>query len=525
MAASFPTTIPAIQRVLPTDLMNASGKEADVLHNKLCDEVEALATVVGVTGSVVAGTVEARLAELQATSSIYGWQTFTPDGIGWDYDLYPIAPSITRVDGRRRVGSAGITPEALFDLFSTARTSPVTTYYVGPSGLNTNTGLSPSQKFLTLNKAVTSGNATGSPYKVYADASLYPRSSTFSGTGSTQITQDAAFIAVGGKVVCSPCDQFSAPSLGSTYTNCYEIALTNVERVLDLTRRSKNGRYDELTNVATAALCNVRPGTWASVSGTVYVNRSDGLAVTYANTRLLRTAMCMGISSQVSVFLGSEDGEGSWEFQGSDWASSIRVNVPSASPGANDAIVISDASFCHSGGLVSTAGRCVEISSYPGLVALFGCSATGSKTDLFNMKNNNNFAPPPAILTVNCSGVDTGEYPGTSCNAWTLHDNVVGIDIAGYYEGGAGGTIHNIGTTKAALVGTYVGMDRGDVDHGGTIYSTAIRAADTATIDCYAVSVWQPQGMAYHADDTSVVRLFGDCTWPARYSGNVSVVS
>lgn len=69
MAASFPTTIPAIQRVLPTDLMNSPGKEGDVLHNKLCDEVEALATVVGVTGSVVASTVEARLAEVQATSS------------------------------------------------------------------------------------------------------------------------------------------------------------------------------------------------------------------------------------------------------------------------------------------------------------------------------------------------------------------------------------------------------------------------------------------------------------------------
>jgi len=523
MTTLFPGALDDFTNPLGTDGLAAGGHAA--MHGNVHDAIEAIETVIGTSDGIDPTSLTARISAVEAAgSSVYEWQTFTPDGIGWDYEVYPIAPAVTKIDGRRRRGSAGIAPEALFDLFSTARTSPTTTYYVGPTGIDTNTGLSPSAKLRTLNKAVLLGNATGAPYKVYADAALYPRSYTFSGTSSTQITQDAAFIAVGGQVVCTPCDQFATPSLDATHTNCYSIALANVERVLDLTTRSKIGSYKELINVATAALCNVRPGTWASVSGTVYVNRADGLAVTYSNTRLLRTAMCMGINTEVSVFLGSEDGEGCWEFQGSDGVCSIRINVIAPSPNAQKAFVINSASFCHAGGLVSTGGRCLEVSTYPGIVALFDCRATGARTDLFNMKNNNGAVPPPALLTVNCVGVDTGEYPGTSCNAWTLHDDCIGMDIAGYYEGGAGGTIHNIETSRAALVGTYVGMDRGDVVHGGSIYPTAIRAANTAAIDCYSVSVWQPAGMAYHADNTSTIRLLGDCTWPARYAGDVSVV-
>ena len=66
MAASFPTTLPTIQRVAATDRRNAPGKEGHVLHNKIADEVESLAAVVGVTGSVVPGTVEARLADVES---------------------------------------------------------------------------------------------------------------------------------------------------------------------------------------------------------------------------------------------------------------------------------------------------------------------------------------------------------------------------------------------------------------------------------------------------------------------------
>jgi hypothetical protein len=69
MAADFPASIPVIVRVLPTDMMDGAGTESDVLHNDLADEVEALATVLGVTGSVVPTTVEARITALQSSAT------------------------------------------------------------------------------------------------------------------------------------------------------------------------------------------------------------------------------------------------------------------------------------------------------------------------------------------------------------------------------------------------------------------------------------------------------------------------
>ena len=63
MAASFPTTLPTIQRVNAKDRRNDPGKEGHALHNRLAEEVEALAAVIGVTDSVVPGTVEKRLSD------------------------------------------------------------------------------------------------------------------------------------------------------------------------------------------------------------------------------------------------------------------------------------------------------------------------------------------------------------------------------------------------------------------------------------------------------------------------------
>lgn len=66
MATSFPTGLDAIQRVVATDLRNAPGKEGHVLHNNLCDAVEALQAKVGVDGSAVAASIDARINAAEA---------------------------------------------------------------------------------------------------------------------------------------------------------------------------------------------------------------------------------------------------------------------------------------------------------------------------------------------------------------------------------------------------------------------------------------------------------------------------
>jgi hypothetical protein len=65
MATSFPTGLDAIQRVGATDLRNAPGKEGHVLHNNVCDAVEALQAKVGVDGSAVSTSIDKRLADVE----------------------------------------------------------------------------------------------------------------------------------------------------------------------------------------------------------------------------------------------------------------------------------------------------------------------------------------------------------------------------------------------------------------------------------------------------------------------------
>lgn len=65
MAADFPTTLVTIQRVLPGDRQDAPGKEGDLLHNQICDELEALQAKVGIDGSAVATSIDKRLADVE----------------------------------------------------------------------------------------------------------------------------------------------------------------------------------------------------------------------------------------------------------------------------------------------------------------------------------------------------------------------------------------------------------------------------------------------------------------------------
>lgn len=77
MAADFPTTLVTIQRVLPGDRQDAPGKEGDLLHNQICDELEALQAKVGIDGSAVATSIDKRLADVE--DAAIGAQTTADD--------------------------------------------------------------------------------------------------------------------------------------------------------------------------------------------------------------------------------------------------------------------------------------------------------------------------------------------------------------------------------------------------------------------------------------------------------------
>lgn len=434
------------------------------------------------------------------------------------------APGLTKTYGWLEwVAGGKVTPESLFDFFSVARSAPTNTYHVGPSG-NDSTGNGTSgTPYRTINKAITVGNAAVAPFKVLVSAGAYSRLQTPAGNTSTKPTQDCAIIASGGRVVVGSWDDYSAPSADVTYTNTYSFATTNVDRVLDLTRLDRFGKLVELRNVPTAARCNVTPDSWALVSGTLYVNRSDGAAVTNANTRVLRQTGVVQLDGAVNVFFGGASGNDGFDFMGGQASGLFDAQTSSPSATAH-AIVAANSTFRFAGGVTGTSARAANLESINGVCAFFNCGADAAATDGYNLHNTNS-AASAGLITVNCTGYDNGRGTQTSCNGWTNHDISWGLDVAGDYQGNHGGTARSVNAAVAHFAGAYIADDMGDITNGGSIPPTAFRVDDTAEYWLDGCRVKMPAGgypaVAYSAG--SKIHL-SRCQFGGLPSGGVGTV-
>lgn len=63
---AFPAALDTFPNILSTTLENDTGFEHDVVHNNEAAAIAALQAKVGIDGSAVAGTVDKRLATLEA---------------------------------------------------------------------------------------------------------------------------------------------------------------------------------------------------------------------------------------------------------------------------------------------------------------------------------------------------------------------------------------------------------------------------------------------------------------------------
>lgn len=406
-----------------------------------------------------------------AISSGWGLTTWAPSTVNLYDD--PIAP----------YGSIGITPEALFDKFSTARSAPGVTYYVNFStGSDANNGLTSGAALKSIGKATALANAGGVPALVYVAAGSYARTWNPNNGFSGQ-TVDMAFVATGGRVITGTWDDFTAPSVDGTFTNCYSYAVTNVDRVVDRLNLNQYGNYVEFLNVPTAARCNATPNSWSLVSGTVYINRADGAAVTIANTRVYRgTSRIWQLNgaTQTSLYLGGQTDADGFDLEGGSTNGALDV-LFTGKPASEKAIIAKNCSFKYAGGISGTAARCVSVDSLHGLAAFFNCRADASQTDAFNFHDSQSISAVSRAITVNCSGYDMGRAGQTSCNGWTNHEDHIGIDVAGVYRDGQGGLCRSVNSSKAWFVGTVCRNDKGDLQvSGGTVYPAAFNTQDTA---------------------------------------------
>jgi len=260
---------------------------------------------------------------------------------------------------------------------------------------------------------------------------------------------------VGGKAISAICWATGITislDTGTTYT----ATRSNVTRVVDTLNRDAYGEYTELTYVATLTECRATPGTWTnnSLNVSVWVNRSDGIAVTTGNTRVYLS----GVSNGRNPTSGNLVVEGLDFEHGNQGAFRCTGN-------SSGVCVFIDCGF-------KWAGR--ESSPTDGLQALniaavycVRCNASNNTKDGFNYTET---TVDPVGVTIDCVAYSNGRTGSTGNNGLTYHDGCKGIDIRGNYEDNAGANIAiTDDETHLWCIGTVCRASRGDVIYGGTV--------------------------------------------------------
>lgn len=426
-------------------------------------------------------TKQASLAQLLAPGAA---TVSVPTALGWDSVNYGFTATLQDIPGTvRSVARVSVTAETIFNAKSTALTAPGATFWVDTStGIDTNAGTQ-AAPFKTFGKALNAANTAAVPTLIMVKAGVYDRTTDY-----PVIAVDVAFVAYGGRVQAGCFNNVGTPSRDATYTNCYSYSLSSVNRVVDLANLNEHGNYTELVNVSTAALCNTTSNSWANVSGTIYINRRDQAAVVTANTRVYRAAVrTITSSTDLSLYMAGQTAADGFDFEGG--SGGVLQSYIASGTGVEKAIVARNCTFKYGGGVTDQAANGVSMDGVKGIVYFENCRADANVKDAYNYHNGRG-ASKCLLMTVNCTGFDNGRY-GQSCNGWTTHETVVGIDLAGYYLKNRGGTVRSIGTTKSWLCGTAVENDLGDLALGGVTLPTAFQVDDTAQYWCERTKVLQ----------------------------------
>lgn len=460
-----------------------------------------------------------KINEIDAKTSGYaslGYPIFRPSGLGWDEINCSFSGSITDLAGSpRSVAAIDIRPRTLFDVVSNARIAPGASFFVDyVAGSDTNPGTSVSP-FKSVWKAVLSANSAGVPTLITVIANpgsglgggSYPRSNNFWYNGGAGVTPtvDIAFVAKGGRVNVGTHDDSNVAVRDTTYTNCFKITVANCNRVLDIANLNRFGNYNELNKIGTTtpaiAICNTTPDSWCIVAGVLYINRADQQNVSNQNTRFYRPGTSnLSIRQPVNIYLGGLTDVDGFDLEGGSLLGVLDYQPSPSTPGTiRKVIAAENCTFKYGGGYTENLAKGVAIDSLTGISSFSNCRADANWTDGFNFHNNYS-ALGMFALTVNCSASDNGRPGSTSNNGWTTHENIVGIDIAGYYEGNRGGTVRSINATKSLLIGTTVKDDWGDLYANGQISPTAFQVDNTAEFWCDRTKViMAASGNAYVA--------------------------
>lgn len=435
-----------------------------------------LAAIDTQTRAALLDVIGRRFQPLVGPRVIYGT---IPNALGWSQSLCPVVPSMkVGADGSLR-GSIGLDARGVFGRFSQALVQSQYEFWVSGSGDDTTGDGSKGNPFRSIVKAIgtiNGGSNNNSGNRIILDCTgtdgewaWHSEFSQVRGT-STGLQKVAAFIAYGGRPMVGPWLRLASnvPVTDTTWTNTQSLTYTKTTeppiRVLDKQQVNANGTWTDLDRVATPALCNTTDNSWCYEPGEqkLYINRVGLQAVRDDNTVVLlhQRGLQFGAPAPHVYFEGID-------FIGGRGAGgTILTRSPD---GVQRAVVANNCRFMYPGGVPYGSGtsnedaNCVTVAQLNGLVAFFDCEVVGGMKDGVNIHASGGTFNT-YLLTVNCRGFDMGRGAGNSMNCWTIHENVVGIDIAGEYSGAKGGTIRNVNQSLMYALGTRVSDDWGDGD-------------------------------------------------------------
>lgn len=357
-----------------------------------------------------------------------------PNGFGWDQLRFPLSISDTPAGFQ-----SNLTPR---DMVDPNIWTGAAIHVDSVSGDDDNTGLGSfdgdfSAPKRTIYNAFITGNATGAPYRVIIKSGEYEESA-FTRNGNEEPSHAVAIIGWNGPVHYRT-GPFTAnwTDSGSTHT----ASVSSVRRAFRTDILTPEGHYTELLKAADLLSCQNTTDSWYLDGSTVHVNiagtpTNDGIAL----IRSFHGARFMSHAEDIYLEnIHCEGGiTGALHFDAVATRNIIGVNCSFryATPSNPNAPLDS-----------------VRVRRTDGLVAFFDCDASMAAKDGWSFHEDG--VNGMHVLLQNCTGLNNGIDPATSCNGFTTHDSIRSIVLGETYGQSRNGTeVHCIQTTQTWLVGT-----------------------------------------------------------------------
>lgn len=356
-----------------------------------------------------------------------------PQGFGWDSARFPL--SVTRGAGY----STGDDPRAL--VHPGIWTGPA--FHVdGQSGDDANTGTGGADGDFanakrTIHAAFSAGNAAGEPYRVIVKPGQFEESA-FTKNGQIEPAQPVAILGWNGPV------QYRTGPFSITWTDAgatFTTPMSAVRRVFRTDLLTPRGLFSELIQVADVATCQATPDSWCDDGGVVHVNAAAtpgpgdmALIRSFHGARFL--------THSDDLYLENIHCEGGI-------TGALHVDAVS-----DRNVIAVNCSFRYSApSNVNNPLDAVQLRRTNGLVAFFGCDASGGAEDGWSFHEDGHAGMH--VLMQGCTGYENGAFGATSCNGFSTHDGIRAIDLGGSYGYSRNGSeVHCIQTTQSWFAGS-----------------------------------------------------------------------